>query len=670
MSDYKFINREISWLQFNERVLREAEDSSVPLLEKLKFLAIFSSNLDEFFMIRVAGIYDQIDAKYSIKDASGHTPKELLGKISETAHRLVKDQQKIFRKTIKECAKHHIVIQPEIDGELSDIVDSIFNDEIQPLISPVTLSAANPFPFIYNLRQCIFVKLEKGGETHYSIIIIPENLQRVFKIRLHRTYCVTSEEIIARSLPQVYPGYTVVDSYMLRLTRNADLTVEEDEAQDLLKLIEKKLPSRKKGNVVRVELDKTAPDEVLKFLQAHIGFDNEDVYIVDKPLDLTFLFSVADSNPELLYPEHKPFVPYGLTADENIFDKLKERDYVFYRPYHDFGFNSALIRRAAQDDSVLAIKMTLYRANRGSSIVESLAEAARRGKQVCVVIELKARFDEERNVGWAKKLEDAGCIVTYGIPGLKIHSKNLLIIRKEPQGIVRYSYLSTGNFNEATAKIYTDIDYITADEKVGQECSNLFNLLMGYTDYADWNRISVAPTGLKSKLLSLIDYEIENALAGKKAEMIVKINSLIDKELIMKLHDASRAGVKIEMIIRGICGMTAGVKGLTENISIRSIIGRFLEHPRIIYFYHGGKKRLFISTADWMERNMHSRVEQLFEITDSNAKDFMMTILSSNLKDNTKAWVLEGEIYRKLKPEAGEAHHNTQEFFIGKQIGH
>ncbi len=254
MSDYKFINREISWLQFNERVLREAEDGSVPLLEKLKFLAIFSSNLDEFFMIRVAGLYDQVDAKYNIKDASGHTPKELLAKISETAHRLVKDQQKIFRKVIKECARHHIVIQPEIDGELSDIVESIFNDEIQPLISPVTLSAANPFPFIYNLRQCIFVKLEKAGETHYSIIIIPENLQRVFKIRLHRTYCITSEEIIARCLPQVYPGYKVMDSYTLRLTRNADLTVEEDEAQDLLKIIEKKLPSRKKGNVVRVEL--------------------------------------------------------------------------------------------------------------------------------------------------------------------------------------------------------------------------------------------------------------------------------------------------------------------------------------------------------------------------------------------------------------------------------
>ncbi len=408
----------------------------------------------------------------------------------------------------------------------------------------------------------------------------------------------------------------------------------------------------------------------MSFLQEHIGFDDEDVYIVDKPLDLTFLFALADGNPDLMYPEHKPFVPYGLTADENIFDRLKERDFIFYRPYHDFGFNSALIRRAAVDDQVLAIKMTLYRANRGSSIVESLSEAARRGKQVCVVIELKARFDEERNVGWAKKLEEAGCIVTYGIPGLKIHSKNLQIIRKEPQGIVRYSYLSTGNFNEATAKIYTDIDYITADETVGKECANLFNLLMGYTDYADWDRISVAPTGLKAKILSLIDYEIENAKAGKKAEMIVKINSLIDKELIMKLHDASRSGVKIEMIIRGICGMTAGVKWLTENIKIRSIIGRFLEHPRIICFYHGGKKRLFISTADWMERNMHSRVEQLFEITDKNAKEFMMTILSSNLKDNTKSWVLEGETYRKLKPAEGEEPHNTQEFFIGKQIGH
>jgi polyphosphate kinase len=669
MSDYKFINREISWLQFNERVLREAEDDSVPLLEKLKYLAIFSSNLDEFFMIRVAGLYNQIEANYATKDASGHTPRELVTKLSEVAHKLVKEQQKIFRKLIKECAKHHIVIDPEIDGELSDVVDSIFNDEILPIISPVTLSHANPFPFIYNLRQSIFVKLEKDGQTHYSIIIIPENLRRVFKVRLHRTYCLTSEAIITNHLARIYPGYKVVDSYMLRLTRNGDLTVDQDDAGDLLKTIEKKLPSRKKGSVVRVELDKTAPDEVLKFLQEQINFDDEDVYIVNRPLDLTFLFSIIDLNDELVYPEHKPFVPYGLKADEHIFDKLKERDYMFYRPYHDFSFNAALIRRAAIDEQVLAIKMTLYRANKGSSIVESLAEAARRGKQVCVVIELKARFDEERNVGWAKKLEEAGCIVTYGIAGLKIHAKNLLIVRKEPQGIVRYSYLSTGNFNEATAQIYTDIDYITADEEVGRECANLFNTIMGYTEYADWNRLSLAPNHLKRKILSLIDFEIEQAQAGKKAEMIIKVNSLIDNELIMKLHDASRAGVKIDMIIRGVCGMTAGVKGLTENISIRSIVGRFLEHPRILCFHNAGKKRLFISTADWMERNMHNRVEHLFEITDKNGKDFLMTILNSNLKDNVKAWVLEGETYRKLKPAEGEAPHNTQEFFIGKQIG-
>jgi polyphosphate kinase len=668
MNDYRFINRELSWLRFNERVLREAEDESVPLLEKLKFLAIFSSNLDEFFMIRVAGVYDQIEAGYETKDISGYTPKELLAVISETAHNLVKDQQKIFKKLQKECARHHIVIQPQIDGELEEIVESIFTEEILPLISPVTLGPANPFPFIYNLRHCIFVKLEKDGHTHYSIIIIPENLQRVFKVRLHRTYFITSEEIIARYLSIVYPGYTVMDSYMLRLTRNADLTVNEEEAEDLLKLIEKKLPSRKKGNVIRVELDKTAPDEVLKLLKEHINFDDEDVYIVNKPLDLTFLFGVNAENKDLVYPEHKPFIYYGLKVDEKIFDRIKERDYIFYRPYHDFSFTSQLIRQAALDPDVLAIKMTLYRANKGSSIMESLAEAARRGKQVCVVIELKARFDEERNVEWAKKLEEEGCIVTYGIAGLKIHSKNLLIVRKETQGIVRYSYLSTGNFNEATAKIYTDIDYLTANEGIGQECSNLFNMLMGYTDYVDWNKLSVAPTILKKKLLELIDYEIEMAKAGKKSQMIVKVNSLIDKELIRKLYDASRAGVDITMIIRGICGMYAGEKGLSETVKIRSIIGRFLEHPRIIYFYHGGQERYFISTADWMERNMHSRVEQLFEITDDNARKFLMDILQSNLRDNTKAWVLEGESYRKLKPAAGEEAYNSQADLIGKHI--
>ena len=609
---YRFINREISWLQFNERVLREATDPSVPLLEKLKFLSIFSTNLDEFFMIRVAGIQEQINAKYTSPDASGYTPTNLILALSERIHKLVKEQQKIFKSLVKECAKHHIVLQPEIKGDLADIVDSIFNDEISPLIAPVTLSKANPFPFIYNLRQCIFVKLEKDGKSHYSIIIIPDNIQRLFKIRLKRTYCVTVEEIIARSLPDVYPGYKVIDSYTLRLTRNADLSMEEDDALDLLKMVEKKLPSRKKGSVIRVELDKTAPSEVIAFLREHIGFEDKDIYIVDKPIDLSFLLSFTEMNSDLAYPEHKPFIPYGLVVDENIFERIKERDFIFYRPYHDFSFSSSLIKRAAQDPHVLAIKMTLYRANKGSSIIESLTEAAKKGKQVCVIIELKARFDEEKNVEWAKRLEEAGCIVTYGIPKLKIHSKNLQIIRKEPKGIMRYSYLSTGNFNEATAKIYTDIDYITADEVVGKDCANLFNILTGYTDYADWNRLTVAPFALKRKLISLIDNEISFALAFKKAKIIIKSNSLTDKELIKKLHEASSSGVKIDMIIRGICGMTAGVAGLTENISIRSIIGRFLEHPRILYFYNNGEELLFISTADWMERNMHSRVENLF----------------------------------------------------------
>ncbi|WP_022851797.1 polyphosphate kinase 1 [Limisalsivibrio acetivorans] len=668
MSNYRFINREISWLGFNERVLREAEDERVPLLEKLKFLAIFSSNLDEFFMIRVAGLMDQVNAGYTKTDISGHTPEELLHQISDICHKLVKDQQTIFNSVKKECAKHHIVIEPNIEGDLEEIVESIFTEEIMPLVSPVTLSSANPFPFIYNLRHCIFVELEKDGKKHYSIIIIPENLQRVFKVKLHRTYFLTSEEIIAKYLQRVFPGYDVKDSYMLRLTRNADLSVEEEEAEDLLKLIQKKLPARKKGNVVRVEIDKRAPDEVFSILKEHIHFEDEDVYVVDKPLDLTFLFAVSGENKELAYPVYTPYIPYGLKADETIFDRIKERDYIFYRPYHDFALISGLIRVAARDRDVLSIKMTLYRANKGSSIMESLAEAARAGKQVCVVIELKARFDEERNVEWATKLEEAGCIVTYGIAGLKIHSKNLMIVRKEQGRIVRYNHLSTGNYNESTANLYTDIDYLTADDEVGEECANLFNMLMGYTDYVQWKHLYPAPTHIKPKILEFIDNEMEYARKGKKAEVIVKVNSLIDKPLMEKIYDASRAGVKIKMIIRGICGITAGEKGLSENIQVRSIVGRFLEHPRIVYFHNGGKPRVFISTADWMERNMDRRVEQLFEVKDKEASRFLIKILECNLEDNTKAWELRGDVYEKVQPSSKEKPFGCQQDMIDNGI--
>lgn len=665
MSNYPFVNREISWLYFNERVLREAEDDTVPVLEKLKFAAIFSSNLDEFFMIRVAGLKDQVAAGYQKIDISGQTPNEILTKISTLTHDLVGIQRNIFNNVKNELEKENILLAPQIDNELEEAASAIFTEEIAPVITPVTHSQSNPFPFIYNLRLCVIVELEKGGETFYSFIIIPENLRRLYKVTLNKTYFLTVEQLIAYNISTIFPDYKVKNTYVIRVTRNADLDVEAEESQDLLNSIKKQLNKRRKGSVVRIELDRELPNGLYEILSEIMQFDHDDIYLTDGILDLTCMFAVTGVKESLCYPVYKAPVPEDIPMDNKIFDRIKAKDIILYRPFQSYATVSKLISIAADDLNVLSIKLTLYRANTGSSIIESLTRAARNGKQVSAVVELKARFDEEKNLEWARLLEDAGCIVTYGIPSLKIHTKNLLIVRKENGSIVRYSHLSTGNYNEATAKLYTDIDYITADQDVGRETSDLFNLLMGYTDYAKWDRLSLAPKDLKPKIFELINTEIENAKKGKKAVINVKINSLIDKMLMSKIYEASEAGVKINMVIRGICGIKTGVKGVSENVTVKSIVGRFLEHPRILYFYADGDERVFISTADWMERNMDRRVENLFEIKDKDCKRNLIQILENNLKDTEKSWVLKGDVYYKeiSKPKNS---FNSQKYYIKK----
>jgi len=657
-----YINRELSWLEFNRRVMMEAVDESVPLLERLKFLAIFSSNLDEFFMIRVGGLRDQIEAGYDKLDASGKTPVEQLEQISSKAHELTNLRQQIFAGLKKELENEGIVIAPNLTDNLDDITEAIFNEEIYPVISPVTLSANNPMPFIHNLRLCLYVIIKKDGEVHHSTIILPESLRRMFRVKLDKTYFLFTEDILTKYLHIVYPDYEVLDSYILRVTRNADLTLDEEESDDLLLSIQNYLKSRKKGWICRVETDSRLPQEILGYMAEHLQFSKDDVYIIDDIIDMTSLFSVTGERPDLCYPPFKPVLPEDVDSTADIFEQIKKRDIIMYRPFHDFGIVSRMVAAAADDPDVMAIKMTLYRANKNSTILESLMNAARNGKHVSVVVELKARFDEARNVDWANMLEEAGCIVTYGIAGLKIHAKNLMIVRRESGRVVRYSHMSTGNFNEFTAGIYTDIDYITADEDVGKDSAAMFNLLMGYTDIGSWNRFYLAPKYIKPKLLELIDEEIAFAKAGKEAKMIVKVNAVIDRKIIDKLIEASCAGVKIELIVRGICGIRAGIKGLTENIRVRSIVGRFLEHPRIIYFHAGGKKRVFFSTADWMERNMDRRVEMFFEVTKKEGRNFLLNILDLNLLDNQKTWFQKGTEYFKTK--AVKDRLNYQDFMI------
>jgi polyphosphate kinase len=665
---YPFINREISNILFNQRVLYEAKDEVVPLFEKFKFIAIFSSNMDEFYMIRVAGLFDQVEAGYDMPDRSGLQPSEQLNEIVKLSNDLFREQQEIFADLCEKCKKQRIIFFPEIKGELLDVAESIFIDEILPIISPITLSAANPFPFIYNKRLTIFIEMEKAMHKYYALIIIPDNLKRVYQVKLEGfNYILTIEDIIRKFLDRVFLGFKITDSYMFRLTRDADLTVSEEGAEDLLKLIESELSKRKKGKVVRVEFDREMPVNIREFLQKLVGFNNAHIYVVDGKIDLTFLFETKSDKKELYYKPFKPSLPTDLPMDSSIFERIKKKDIILYRPYNNFFFITKLVELAALDESVLSIKMTLYRANRDSNIIKNLIIAAEKGKQVSVVIELKARFDEEKNVEWAKKLEEAGCLVTYGFVNMKIHTKNLLIIRKEQGQIVRYTHIATGNYNEITARQYSDIDYITADDDVGYENGQIFNYLMGYTDYiAKKGRIAIAPADLRNKILSLIDTEIGYAQSGRKSLIVVKVNSLIDKILIPKLYEASKAGVEVDLIVRGICGLMPGVKGLSENITVRSIVGRFLEHPRILYFYNGGLERFFISTADWMERNMDHRVESLFEIEDGDCQKVLRKILEYNLKDNCKAWQLEDSLYSKINTSKKPFNH--QEHLIENPI--
>lgn len=659
-----FINRELSWLNFNERVLMEALDDSNPLMEKLKFTSIFSSNLDEFFMVRVAGLKDQITAGISVKDNAGLTPKEQLEAISVEANNLLKKQQDIFNKLKSELETHNYFFNPEITDKYEEITEYIFIDEIKSVISPVTLDPAHPFPFIYNKRISIIVSLEKDGKDWYSLIMLPENLNRYFKVVVdNKTAIFTTEEIIKYHIEKLYRGFKVKYVNVFRVTRNADMDVREEDISDMIHTMIDFLSRRNKGNVTRIEIEKNTPESTVQYLKQNIKFEDVDIVYVNGVIDLTFLFGISNIIPSMQFPAHKNF-EVEIPNNTEVFNMLKEKDLFSFRPYYSFNVVSKLIAIAAADPDVLAIKMTLYRTNSNSSILASLVKAAKSGKQVSVVVELKARFDEERNIDWAKNLEDAGCIVTYGIVGLKIHAKCLLIVRRENNSIKRYTHIATGNYNENTAALYTDVDLITSNEKIGRDAAQLFNYLMAYTDEEKWNTLSVAPFNLRQNILKLFDNEIAIAKSGKESHIIMKMNSLIDKEIINKMYDASNAGVKIDLIVRGICGLKAGMPGYSENIRVRSIVGRFLEHARIFYFKNKNNPRYFISSADMMPRNLNKRVELMAEIHDESLKEMLNKILKISLLDNSKSWQLEGDKYTKNQPKENGEIISTQEYFM------
>lgn len=671
--DY-FFNRELSWLKFNRRVLGEADVKHKPLLERLKFIAISSSNLDEFFMIRVAGLKHQLESGVNKVDAAGLSVRQQLVCIAEDTHELVKLEYRFLKNIQAELEEADICFcdSNSLDEWAQEWIENFFDNTIFPVITPMAVDAGHPFPFLTNRSLNLAVLLcQDRSDDHAAVIQVPAVLPRIIEVPSNgvKRQFVFLEDIIKRYCGKLFHGYTIKDVVPFRITRNADLSIDEEDAEDLLAEIEKSLRQRKHGQAVRLEIGKTNNRPLRELLVHNLNIEEQDIYEINGPLDTTCFFKFSDM-PDLEHLLHSPVdaqMPRELIGVTNLFDAVRERDILLHHPYESFQPVVEFVRQAASDPDVLAIKQTLYRVGGNSPIVRSLAQAAENGKQVTVLVELKARFDEENNILWAKQLEEAGCHVIYGLVGLKTHAKMILVVRQEQDGIKRYIHMGTGNYNDATAKIYTDMGLFTANDQFGADASAFFNLLSGYSDPPVWNKIVVAPLGLREKIKELIDREMEFVKVGKKGRIIAKMNSLVDRDIVLKLYEASCQGVKIDLIIRGICVLRPGVPGVSENISVRSIVGRFLEHHRIFYFGNGGDERVFLSSADWMPRNLNERVELFFPIEDTRHIARMKDILDITLEDNQKAYIMKKDgTYRRVD-KRGKAVNSQMEFYAQAQ---
>lgn len=649
-------NRELSWLNFNLRVLEEAIDERNALLERYKFLAITSSNLDEFFMVRVAGLLDQVKVGYNRpENKAGLTPAEQLEAISKITHKLIEKQDHTYLHILAPLlAKEHVKIVPisEVsDSDLSFLEDQ-FNEHIFPALTPMAIDAYRPFPMLsnksLNLAIIIGEKTENVDITAVSgklaIVQVPSVINRYIELPTNNgtRIFVLLEEVISRFIDKLFNGYEVKSVTTFRITRNADLTIHEDEADDLLEEIEEELKKRKWGATVRLEIQTPVVDkQVVNYLIDELEISMKDVYFVQAPLDLTFLYSfyntIRSTHEYLVEKTYIPQAPQDLIANKDIFETALNEDILLHHPYESFEPVIQFISQAANDPDVLAIKQTLYRVSGNSPIIQSLKKAAGNGKQVTVLVELKARFDEQNNVQWAKELEKAGCHVIYGMTHLKTHSKITLVVRRTKNKIERFVHLGTGNYNDATARFYTDMGLITSNEEFGIDATNFFNYLSGHMDKPKYHHIIVAPFDIRYKFIELIDQEIEFQKQFGNGRIIAKMNSLSDKALIMKLYEASNAGIKIDLIIRGICCLRPGIKGVSENIKVRSIVGTFLEHTRIYSFYHNGEEKVYLSSADMMTRNMETRVEILFPILKDHLKRRIFEWVGIMLADNVKA---------------------------------
>ncbi|MEG7531198.1 MAG: RNA degradosome polyphosphate kinase [Hungatella sp.] len=674
-----YVNRELSWLEFNYRVLSEARDKSLPLFERLKFLSITASNLDEFFMVRVASLKDMVHAKYTKADLAGKKPEEQLVKIGERTHELVNLQYSTYNRSLLPTLKQNglwiICSHEELTAEEGVYVDRYFEDNIYPVLTPMAVDSSRPFPLIYNKSLNIAALLKKkdgNEELDFATVQVPSVLPRIVELPMREgnRVVILLEEIIERNIQSLFLNYDIVTAHPFRIMRNADLSIDEEEAEDLLKEIQKQLKKRQWGETIRLEIEENADKRLLKRLKKELELNSDDIYEINGPLDLTFLMKMYGLSgfEELKAPRYMPQPNPAFMNDDDIFANIRKGDILLHHPYESFRPVVEFIQRAAKDPEVLAIKQTLYRVSGNSPIIAALAEAADNGKQVSVLVELKARFDEENNINWAKMLEKSGCHVIYGLVGLKTHSKITLIVRREEDAIRRYVHLGTGNYNDSTAKLYTDCGLFTCHPQIGEDATAVFNMLSGYSEPLHWNQLVAAPIWMRRRFMRMIRREADHARAGRKARIIAKINSLCDRDIIGALYEASCAGVKIDLIVRGICSLRAGVPGLSENISVRSIVGNFLEHSRIFYFENDAAPEIYMGSADWMPRNLDRRVEIMFPVQDPALKQRVIHILQVQLEDNVKAHILQPDgTYEKID-KRGKVLVNAQEVFCEEAI--
>ncbi len=676
-----FFNRELSLLEFHARVLEEALDDRNPLLERLKFLSIFSSNLDEFFMIRVSGLKEELEDA-NVVSPDGLTPLEQLEKTRERVVVLINEQARCLREEILPQLKDagiSLISYDSLSRHEKESLKDYFMEKVYPILTPLAVDPSHPFPYISPLsvniglmvhapREVRLIGRRKDAESRFVRIKVPSIVPRLVQVGSSKTRFVLLEEIIEANIQVLFPGMDPGPCHRFRVTRDADIEIREEEAEDLLSQIQEELRRRRFGAPVRLEISPDMPADMIEYLTASLVLEDDDVYVFDGPLHIQDLMSLYDCDrPDLKDSPFTPSMPDWFENYDNIFEAIKDRDRLLHHPYDSYDCVTGFINQAVEDPDVVAIKICLYRTGPESPIPPALIRAAEQGKQVTTLIELKARFDEEHNIEWARKLDEAGVHVVYGILGLKTHGKLTLVIRREGDTLKRYVHIASGNYNPTTSCTYTDLGMFTVDDAIGRDATELFNYLTGFSEQTDYRKLMVAPVDLREKLNVLFDREIEHQRAGRPAHIIAKFNRLADLQIMEKLYEVSRAGVQVDLIVRGICMLRPGIPGLSENIRVRSVVGRFLEHSRVFWFSNGGDDQVYIGSADWMSRNLKNRIEVVAPVTEPRAKRYLRDVLlDTYLSDNTKARELQPD-GRYVPIERGSEARNSQAYFMDRR---